>query len=79
MGDAADTYDQLLGTFATLVGAGSAGTVDDLRTDVEQSIADRATASLMEELRPYLIWGGVGLVGLALCAGFTGYALGRNA
>lgn len=78
MGDPDDTYNQLLATFGTLLGAGSAATVDDLRTDVEQSIADRATDSLMAQLRPYLIWGGVGLVGLALCVGFTGYALGRR-
>ena len=78
LGDPDDTYNQLLGTFASLVGAAPAETVDNLRTDVEQSIADRATASFMEQMRPYLIWGGVGVVGLALCVGFAGYALGRN-
>jgi hypothetical protein len=66
--------------------AGLSGPVEDLATlitstqgQVEQEIADRAAASMMERIQPYLVGGVVGAGALALAAGVVGYSLGRGA
>lgn len=48
------------------------------QNSVADQIAGQAATSVVDQLRPYLVWGALGVGVLMLMSGFVGYNMGRG-